>query len=122
MYCQKKLLLIVIIFIQNFISHAQGLMVVYEKQLNFSRSNYILYVNDTISLWQYTEDLADIDTILVYDDGTEFHSSNVIKITTPEYDAYPHKNFVFKDKKNETVYFVNHGITFQGKCKNIFLS
>ena len=100
------ILLLLMFFPFNSFLFSQNLLVTYERQLNFSRRNYILFINDTLSYWQYVKHLKDIDTTLSLN-GASFHSFNAYHIVSPEYEAYPYKNFILKDKKHKKLYFVD---------------
>jgi len=102
---------ILVLFIYLILTHtqAQNLLVIYERQINFSRSKYFLFINDTVSYWQHDENLKILDTVITVN-NKKVSTSNIIRIETPEYKAFPYKNFVLKNKKTKTVYFVDHGI------------
>ncbi len=104
----KKTVSLFFLFISLAIT-AQNVMVVYQRTVFFGRRNYILYITDTLSYWQYVKDLEMLDTTLVID-GSKMTPSHVTNITTPEYDAYPYKDFILKDKQKKEIFYVDHSI------------
>ncbi len=81
-------------------------MIIYERKLNFNKSNYILYINDTLSYWQYVKDVGKIDSTLTLADGKKIRLDHHYDYIIPELEAYPYKRYVLKDRKNKIVYYM----------------
>ncbi len=96
-----------ILFFVHLSITAQNVMVVYERTVLFGRKHFILFINDTLSYWTHIKDLSALDTTLEIK-GHSINASHYYRIESPEYKAYPYKNFVLKDKRNHQTYFVNH--------------
>ena len=90
------------------VAQSKTLLVDYSEKTEFKTKNYTLYIDDTLSYWHYTGDAPEPKDTPGSENNDGFSVTKMIIIIDPDYEKYPYKNFVIKDQKNDTLYFIVH--------------
>ena len=112
----KKILFVVVGFLLmpgNVYPQQKTLLVSYLRIPGLgSARKFDLFINDTLSYWHRVKYDGKIrDTIIktkLFGHEYKMNPSQVITVSDPEYETYPYKNFILKDKKRDTLFYVVH--------------